>query len=587
MTKRWRIQPHDAERIALLERGANIPSGVAQLLVSRGIYDAQTAQSFLDSKLTALHDPELLPGVNAAAERIHQAIADQHRIAIYGDYDADGMTATAILYRCFRQLGADVRYYVPSRLEEGYGLNEEALSKLAADGTQLVITVDCGIASVHEAQHAENIGLPLIITDHHEFAEQLPGAAAVVHPRLPDHSYPFGGLCGAGVAFKLAWAVCQRASGAKKVGERMRSFLMSAIGLAAIGTIADVVPLLDENRVLVRHGLKSLKAQPPLGLSKLMQVAGLDKKPSLGAEDVAFTIAPRLNAAGRLGQAQLAIELLTTDSAERAAALAEYIHELNSQRDSLERSILLAAKKQIKERFHPEHEPAFVLAGRGWHPGVIGIVASRLVDKYHRPVVIIAQDNIGAKPASGSGRSACGVNLHAAFAACTEHLVSHGGHAAAAGLRIEDRNIEAFREAFCEFVAGEVSEDDLTAEIRIDAEAPFSQLTLKTVEQIETLAPFGYSNPRPVLCCSDIHLPVQPKKMGGGDRHLSAQLRHGQVTLRAVAFGKGEWADELIKQEGPLEIAYRPVINDFRGRRSVELHLVDWRPARTAAPLTG
>jgi len=587
MAKRWRIHAHDAERIAQLERGAGVSSVVAQLLVCRGIYDVTAAQEFLQAKLMSLRDPELLPGVPAAADRIHHAIAAGQRIVVYGDYDADGMTATAILYRCLQLLGGDVRYYVPCRLEEGYGLNDEALAKLAADGAQLVITVDCGIASVREAKHARGLDLPLIITDHHEFAQELPPAEAIVHPRLPGHSYPFGGLCGAGVAFKLAWAVCQRSAGAKRVGERMRGFLMSAIGLAAIGTVADVVPLVDENRILVRHGLKSLKAQPPLGLAKLLQVAQLDKKPSLRAEDVAFTIAPRLNAAGRLGQAQLAIELLTTDSQERASALAEYIHELNNQRDSLERSIYLAANKQIKENFQPEHEPALVLAGRGWHPGVIGIVASRLVDKYHRPVVIIAQDNIGAKPASGSARSACGVDLHTALAACTEYLVAHGGHAAAAGLRIEDEKIDAFREAFCEYVAGEVTAENLTAEVRIDAEAPFSQLTLDTVQQIETLAPFGHGNPRPVLCCSDIHLPVEPRRMGGGDRHLNAQLRHGQVTLRAVAFGKGEWAEELVKHDGPLEIAYRPVINDFRGRRTVELHLVDWRPTRAAVDVTG
>ncbi len=583
MIKRWRIQPHDATRIAQLERAAGVSPVVAQLLLCRGIYDPTAAREFLDAKLTSLRDPELLPGVDAAAERIHAAVTANERIVIYGDYDCDGMTASAILYRCLSLLGGDVKYYVPNRLDEGYGLNDEALTKLAEEGAKLVITVDCGIASVSQARHARRIGLPLIITDHHLMADELPDAEAIVHPRLPGHNYPFAGLCGAGVALKLAWALCQRASGAKKVSERMRNYLLAALGLAAIGTVADVVPLLDENRVLVRHGLKSLKAHPLLGLAKLMQVAGLDKKPSLGAEDIAFTIAPRLNAAGRLGQAQLGIELLTTESPDRAAALAEYIHELNTQRDSLERSILKAAKQQIKENYHPEHEPALVLAGRGWHPGVIGIVASRLVDRYHRPVVMISQDNLGIKPASGSARTANGVNLHAALKSCTEHLLSHGGHAAAAGLRIDDRQIDAFREAFCEHVAGEVAEEDRTAEVRIDAEAPFSQLTLKTVEQIETLAPFGQGNPRPVLCASDIQLPVPPKRMGGGDRHLNAQLRHGGVTLRAVAFGKGEWADDLSKHEGPLEIAYRPVINDFRGRRTVEIHLVDWRPARSLA----
>jgi single-stranded-DNA-specific exonuclease len=358
---------------------------------------------------------------------------------------------------------------------------------------------------------------------------------------------------------------------------------MAAVGLAAIGTIADIVPLLDENRALVRHGLRSLKAQPLLGLAKLMKIAGLDDKESLVADDIGFTIAPRLNAAGRLGQAQLAIELLTTEDSQRADALAEYLSELNHQRDSLERSIYLAANKQIKERFDPENEPALVLAARGWHPGIVGIVASRLVDKYHRPVVMIAQDSVGVKLASGSARTACGVNLHQALLACTEHLVSHGGHAAAAGLRIDDAHIEAFREAFCEYVAGELSEESRTAEVRIDAEAPFSQLTLKTVEQIESLAPFGQANPRPVLCCSDIRIADPPRKMGSGERHLTLKLSHGRTTLRSVAFGKSEWAEELEKHEGPLEVAYRPVINEFKGMRRVELQLVDWRPTRETA----
>jgi single-stranded-DNA-specific exonuclease len=227
-----------------------------------------------------------------------------------------------------------------------------------------------------------------------------------------------------------------------------------------------------------------------------------------------------------------------------------------------------------------------VLAGRGWHPGVIGIVASRLVDKYHRPVVLISQDNVGVKPGVGSCRTACGINLHTALANCSEHLLGHGGHAAAAGLKIEDARVEAFREAFCEYVAGEVTDDARTAEVCIDAEAPFSQLTLQTVQQIETLAPFGQGNPRPVLCATSVTLVGEPKKMGGGERHLSLKLTQGRATMRAVAFGKGEWAEEIAKAGGPLEVAYRPVINEFQGRRTVEIHLVDWRPARAAAELT-
>src|SRR6478672_12402007 len=311
--KRWRFQPHDADRITRLEQAAGVSPIVAQLLISRGVYDADAARIFLDAKLTGLRDPDLLPGAADAADRIYAAIQARRKIVVYGDYDADGMTGTAILLLCLRLLGADVAYYVPNRLEEGYGLSGDALRSLASRGASLVISVDCGIASVAEAMVAKELGLELIVTDHHEFATELPAAAAIVHPRLPGHTYPFGGLCGAGVALKLAWAICQRASEAKKVSEPLRNFLLSAVGLAAIGTVADVVPLIEENRILVRHGLNSLKHMPPLGLAMLMQVAKVHEKPNLDSEDIAFTLGPRLNAAGRFGQAQLAIELLTTD----------------------------------------------------------------------------------------------------------------------------------------------------------------------------------------------------------------------------------------------------------------------------------
>src|SRR5262245_22167460 len=443
--KRWRFQPHDAERISRLEQSAGVSPIVAQLLIGRGVYDAEAARTFLDAKLAGLRDPDLLPGATEAADRIYGAIKDRRKIVVYGDYDADGMTGTAILLLCLRLLGADVSYHVPNRLEEGYGLNSDALRTLAERGASLVVSVDCGIASLAEAQLAREVGLELIVTDHHEFAAQLPAAAAIVHPRLPGHAYPFGGLCGAGVALKVAWAVCQQASQAKRVSEPLRNYLLSAVGLAAIGTVADVVPLIDENRILVRHGLNSLKHVPSLGLALLMQVAKLHDKPCLDSEDLAFCLAPRLNAAGRFGQAQLAVELMTTDSRERAQQLAEYIHELNSSRESLERSIQLAAAKQIKEQFDPDGDSALVLAGRDWHQRVIGLVAGRLAEKYHRPVILIALDKFGVKPGVGSARSPNGLNLHAALASCSQHLVSFGGHTCAAGLKIEESRVDAFR----------------------------------------------------------------------------------------------------------------------------------------------
>lgn len=583
MSKRWRIHPHDSARIAALQQAAGIPAVVAELLICRGVNDPLRARDFLDPKLSSLRDPGLLPGCSLAAERIHAALVSGRRIVVYGDYDVDGMTGTAVLWLCLKLLGAQVNYYVPHRIDEGYGLNAEAIRSLAAEKAELLITVDCGIGSVAEAHIARELGIELIVTDHHEPGPELPDAAAIVHPRLPGSDYPFGGLSGSGVAMKLAWALCQRAAGAKRVGPRMKDFLVQAVGLAALGTVADVVPLVDENRVLVRHGLESLANMPTLGLSTLMGLAKIaprkqpDGRTRLDSEDLGFQIAPRLNAAGRLGQPQLAVELLVTDRPDRAQELAQYIDGLNSTRQTLERSIQLAAAKQAKEQFDPSEDAALVLADRGWHPGVIGIVAGRLAERFHRPVVMISWDKASMRPGVGSARSVPGFNLHGALAECGEFLIAHGGHAAAAGLKIEEHQIEGFRGAFCEVAATRISHEQRVAELFIDVEAPLSAFTLATVQQIERLAPFGQGNSRPLLCTTGVKLDGPPKPLGSSGHHLALMLSQHDVTLRAVAFGGSDWADELAAVEGTLDVAFRPVINSFRGRQSVELHLVDWR----------
>ena len=579
MPKRWRIASYDPARVAALGQAAGIPAVVAQLLIGRGICDPDGAREFLDVKLSGLRDPEELPGALQAAELLHQAIRAGRRITVYGDYDADGMTATSILLLCLRLLGAKADYYIPNRMDEGYGLNHDALRTIAGQGGDVVVTVDCGITSVAEAETARELGLTLIITDHHRGKEQLPKAAAIVHPGLPGSAYPFAGLCGAAVALKVAWALCQQASEAKRVGEAMRMFLMRAVGLAAIGTVADVVPLVDENRILVRHGLNCLRHYPTPGLLALEQVTGLAKNPQIHCEDVGFTIAPRLNAAGRLGQAPLAVELLTTENPERALKLAEFIHGLNEQRQTLERSVYRAAHKQAQELGDPLDAPALVLAGRGWHAGVIGIVAGRLAELYHRPTVLISLDELGTKPGMGSGRSVAGFNLHAALAACGTHLVSHGGHEAAAGLTISESAVEPFRRAFCEYVERAISHDERVAEIFVDAETPLAALTHQTVRQIESLAPFGRGNERPMLCTSDVRLAEPPRRIGKTGQHLSLRLEQHGVALRAVAFGGGDWEADLNGASGPLAIAFKPVINNFRGRQTVEMQLADWRAA--------
>ena len=578
MPKRWHVRPHDAAAVAALERSAGVPSLVAALLVARGVTQPDEVKAFLSGGLTDLRDPETLPGVPEAADRILAAVKTGRQIVVYGDYDADGMTATAILVGCLEALDANPRWYVPNRFEEGYGLNAEALEKLAAEGARLVVTVDCGIASVAEAARARDLGLELIVTDHHSFADTLPEADVLVHPRLPGTAYPFGELCGAGVAFKLAWAIATRASGSKQVTPRLREMLLRGIGLATLGTVADVVPLLDENRIIVRRGLECLRSRGGPGLAKLLELASLHEKRTLESEDVAFRLAPRLNAAGRFGEAAKGIELLTTADTARAESLASYVHELNSRRETEERSILLAATKQALEQFDPEADAALVLADRGWNAGVVGIVAGRLAERFHRPVVVIAEGAHEGLVASGSVRSVPGFDVHAALMPCRGLLVTCGGHAAAAGLRVEEGRIDAFREAFVAEVASRMPAELRRAQLAIDGETTLAGLSLHAVEQIEQLAPFGQGNRRPVLCASRVALAEPPRAIGGGGRHLSMRLVQHGTKIRGVAFGGADWLPHLPPPGQPFHVAFKPKINEFQGRRTAELELVDWRP---------
>ena len=580
--KVWRFRPLDVRKTQVLQRECGLPAITALLLQARGYADPDQARKLLACHLKDLREPSSLPGAMDAAKLLSNAVNQQERIVIYGDYDVDGMTAVAILYRCLKMLGANVHYHVPSRLDDGYGLNTEALHKLAQAGARWIVTVDCGITSVQEALVAKELGLRLIITDHHTPGDALPTADAIVHPGLPTQPYPFPGLCGAGVAMKLAWALCQVRSGDVKVLPQHREFLLQAVGLAALATIADVVPLTDENRLIVRHGLPQIVQRPVTGLKTLLQVTQLAEKPTLQSDDVAFALAPRLNAAGRLGQAQLGVELLITENEERAAALAVYLNELNSNRDSLERSVQLAASKQLKEQMQTSQDTACVLADRGWHVGVIGLVAGRLAEKHHKPVVVIALDEMGVKPGVGSARSIPGLNLHNALAACRHRLVSFGGHAAAAGLKIEESQIDSFRAELCEQVASLGAFLPSEPELWIDAEIPFAGLSEQVLAQIDSLGPFGNANPKPVFCTRGVTVLGDPKRIGGGGRHLSLTLTHAGVNLRTVAFGSGERELEFKQPQATFDIAYRPILNEFRGRKSVEVQLIDWRIAETA-----
>src|SRR5262245_6724134 len=575
MPKIWKLPLHDAGEIAALSRELQVSAVVAQLLLSRGMSEPDRARSFLEASLKGLHDPALLPGAVDAAERIVAAIGAKRRIVVYGDYDVDGVAGAALLIECLKLAGGDARFYVPHRLEAGYGLNATALESLRRDEqADMVITVDCGIASTAEARVARDLGLELIITDHHEFGRALPEADCLVHPRLPGSCYPFRELSGAGVAFKLAWAIGKKLEGASRVSPQFRDFLLYAVSLAALGTVADVVPLYDENRVLVRHGLVSLRSRPSVGLRELLATSELGDTDSLDAEDIAFRLAPRINAAGRLGQARLAVELLTTRNETRARELARYLTGQNEQRQTLERRIYKEAKELAENEHDLANDRALVLGKHDWHAGVIGIVAGRLVERYWRPTILIA---LGEAMGQGSGRSIPGFNLHEALEVCGGSLESYGGHAAAAGLKIRSDNLAQFREQFIAHAAAKLQTHDLVEHLRIDAEVPLGDITPRLVRSIENLAPFGAGNRRPLLLAAEVELAQPSRRIGGGERHLSFVLRQNRTTARAVAFGMAERSDELVPGLR-YDVAFSPQLNTYQGFTRVDLHIKDFRP---------
>lgn len=577
--KTWRLLRHDGAAVERLAQALRLSPIVAQLLLNRGLGQPEAARRFLDAPLTGLHPPERLPGLSQAADRLHAAVREHRRVCIYGDYDVDGLTGTAILWQLLQRLGIPVDFYVPHRLQEGYGLNGEALAQIARSGPTLVVTVDCGIASIAEAEEARRLGVELIITDHHEMKETLPRADAIVHPRLPGGDYPFAGLSGAGVAFKLAWALCQRVSGGEKVATQWKEFLLDSVVLAALGMVADVVPLHDENRIFVRYGLARLQKFPCLGLQVLLEAAKLGGKRDLCATDISFFVAPRLNAAGRLGCARLVVELLTCTSRERAVDLARYLEAQNQKRQQIERRILAEACECVVRDGH-DRAPALVLSSPEWHAGVIGIVAGRLADQYARPVLLIA-GNGHPEVWQGSGRSIPGFCLHEALAACSDSLLSHGGHAAAAGFKISADRIDGFRDRFCDY-AGRQLTDVPAPCLTLDAELPLDMITSGLVEALGHLEPYGAGNPRPMFLAGPVRLQGQPRRVGKGERHLQFAVRQQDRTYRAIGFNLADRAEELMSAAGACSLAFTPIFNEWQGYRSVELEVKDFQPGTRA-----
>lgn len=571
MAKQWTIRaPFGGAEGLAHELG--VPTIVAQVLGQRGYETADAAQGFLNPKLTQLHEPDALPGATEAADRLVAAARNGEPIVIYGDYDVDGITAAAILWKALQLAGANVRVYVPHRIEEGYGLNTEAVERLAAEGARVLVTVDCGICADQQVARANELGLDVIVTDHHEpDPDRMPPALAIVNPKLPGSPYPFRDLAGAGVALKLAWAIGQTLSSRDRVSDAYREFLLAATGLAALGTIADIVPLVGENHVLARFGLDALAASQHPGITALREAGRLQGK-QIDAHHIGFVIGPRLNAAGRLGHAREAVELLTTAGPETATTIAQELDRQNRRRQEVEKQILGEAEEQVARVFSPERDAAIVLAGAGWHTGVIGIVASRLVEKHHRPTFLIGTDEGRAQ---GSGRSIPGLHLFEALVACRRHLTNFGGHAMAAGIRLKASSVEPFREAFLAHAAKTLTSDDLTPRLGVDAEVGPARIDLETARLLDGLGPFGAGNPRPVFATRRVRLASAPRRIGRRGDHLAMHVTEGGRARRAVGWGMGALADAL-GRAGSCGIAFTCRVSDYNPHQSeVELHLED------------
>lgn len=580
MAFEWRLRPFDGDRVVSLSKATGVEPIVAQLLLNRGVTEPAQAQAFLDPRRDGLHDPESLPGVADAASRIVRAIEQGRKIVVYGDYDVDGVCGTSVLWECLRLAGAkNAEYYIPNRIDEGYGVNADALRRLRNEqNADLVVTVDCGISAVAEARLAREIGLELIITDHHHIGAELPEPDALVHPRLPGSRYPFPDLCGCAVAFKLAWQVCKSFGDGKRSSPHLREFLVNALNLVALATIADVMPLAGENRIFVRHGLRGLATKPSVGLRALMQVSNMPAGGKLGTGAVNFKLAPRINAAGRLACASKAVELLTTSDPARATELARTLDDCNRRRQEVERTIIEEARALLDEQGGTRDRASIVVGKADWHPGVVGIVASRLVDFYHRPAIVIA---LNEPLSQGSARSIPGFHLYDAIAACADELVSFGGHAAAAGLRLTPDKLKTFAERFEAHCRTLLDPATLRKTLHIDAEVPLGLLTFSIVDAIANLEPFGIGNPRPILAANDVEVVGDARVMGEKQNHLNVRLGQGRQSFKAVGWNMAARAAEL-SPGTRCSIAFEPIINEWNGRRAVELELKELRLAREA-----
>lgn len=571
---RWDFLPDDRVLAAALQQSRGLNPAVARVIANRGYaHDADDFEGYLNPALSSLHDPSLLRDMDVAVDRIVHAVRNREKITIYGDYDTDGATSTALLHKMFSFLAAEANFYIPHRIEEGYGLNTGAITALAATGTRLIVTVDNGITAVEQVAHARSLGVDIIITDHHQPASGalLPPAYAVINPNRRDCPYPNKHLTGVGVAFKLCHAVLR----AMRVPRNQATpFLRSLLDLVAIGTIADVAPLVGENRVLVKHGLDVLMTTRNPGLIGIKRALELEGA-RMTTQRIGFQIAPRLNAAGRTDHAGICVDLLTATDPNTAFEMAAMLDRLNRNRRAMESAIFEACLRQIRQEMDLDANRVIVVSGHDWHLGVIGIVASKIVELYHRPVIVIA---VNGGVGKGSARSIKGFNIHEALEACREHLVTFGGHPFAAGLQVEPDRIPALRRAINEHAAQTLDETSLVPSLVIDTVVEPHETGDTLLRDLRVLEPHGPANPLPVMAMPGLRLAEKPRIVG--TNHLKMRLRSGDAFFDAIGFGLGSFLPVLdANMKEQVELAFVPTVNDYYCDERLQLDVKDIRLA--------
>lgn len=560
---KWQLdQPADSSVVDKLAKDANIDPFIAKMLIQRGITSADVVEDFLNPSVSAFHDPFLMHDMHKGIERIQQAVENGEHITVYGDYDADGITSTTVMYETLSDLGADVDYYIPNRFTEGYGPNVEAFQKIIQKGTSLIVTVDNGVAGNQAIAAANELHCDVVVTDHHSLPEKLPDAYAIIHPRVKNENgdaYPFGDLCGAGVAFKVAQAL-------------MDEVPSDLIDITAIGTVADVVSLRDENRAIVKFGVQAISNSQRPGLLALIKEAGIDLG-RFSEEDIGFGIAPRLNSLGRIKDATVGVELLSTFDEDRAGELAKFANQQNDLRKSLVDQFFTEAVQSVEDSGDISQRHTLVVVGHNWHQGVLGIVASRLVDKYQRPTIVMT-DTDGSEEVKGSGRSVDNFDLFKAIDPIRDQTIGFGGHHSAVGLTIKKDKVPVLKDQLEK--AAEEQQLDLSVKpkLAIAGVIPVSQVTAVLCDQIKTLAPFGQDNPKPIFQVQFDQL-ANVKAMGKTSDHLKFSLVQGNNRLTAIAFGRGSAAVELQNSQAAVQVVGEIGENTWNNRTTLQLMVDD------------